>query len=314
MAMQKRPPGKITAQEMDEALKRSGYLLESRIEAYLDNRHYHVQASAPVADPVTGKSRELDLYAIGETDFSLSVHHVMLIECVNNSQPFAFITKEQQHLAAFDLPCIKMAGIPAKLWTADGDVVSLPHYLMMTDYHHYCKDRISTQWCSFSPKDKGDAAKGWMASHDDIHFDDLAKLCDSVEFFIGRRYATWTPAGQEYVNLEFYYPILVLQNDVYDVQFVPGSGIRVTPTHHIRFRRSALVGAKEARYHIDVITEGFFPSFCELLEKEMDETRRRLTDKKEAIERAIGTILGHVLDAKSNTRDVRAAMEYREDK
>src|SRR5690348_2889546 len=97
------PQPVINLAEAKDALIRSGYLLESRVEAVLRDFPYYVQANASYSDPETGKSREYDLYAMGahkagpaETDYQFTV---LLIECVNNPQPLVLLTKEPQ--AAF---------------------------------------------------------------------------------------------------------------------------------------------------------------------------------------------------------------------
>jgi hypothetical protein len=88
----------ITAPEINDALIRSGYLLEARVEKYLSDKWgAFVEANASYQDPDTGKSREIDIHAIGgsiagpgEYDY---LFPVMLVECINNPQPIAFLTK-----------------------------------------------------------------------------------------------------------------------------------------------------------------------------------------------------------------------------
>lgn len=54
----------ITLDEAKVALVRSGYLIEARIEKKLLSARYYVDSNDAYPDPVTGKSRELDLFAI----------------------------------------------------------------------------------------------------------------------------------------------------------------------------------------------------------------------------------------------------------
>ena len=49
---------------MRDALLRSGYLLESRVENRLREHWGYVEANASYQDPETGKSRELDVYSM----------------------------------------------------------------------------------------------------------------------------------------------------------------------------------------------------------------------------------------------------------
>jgi hypothetical protein len=135
----------ITLEAARDALLRSGYLLESRIEALFRRRAYYVQANSVFLDR-SGSSRELDVYALGaikagphDRDFLFTA---FLIECVNNPEPLVLITKDPQtgFLHHEDL---KLSGLPVKFpansrpqtWT------SLTHYLGVEKYHHYCRGR-----------------------------------------------------------------------------------------------------------------------------------------------------------------------------
>lgn len=55
---------KITRREIRDALLRSGYLLESRVEKRLREEGAYVETNASYRDPETGKSRELDVYSL----------------------------------------------------------------------------------------------------------------------------------------------------------------------------------------------------------------------------------------------------------
>src|SRR3989442_424591 len=58
------PDALISHADAKDALLRSGYLLESRVEAALRRSDYYVQANASYQDPLTAKSREFDLFAM----------------------------------------------------------------------------------------------------------------------------------------------------------------------------------------------------------------------------------------------------------
>ena len=99
-----------------------------------------MESNTAYPDPDTGKSRELDLFAItaeqaGPDDYDF-IFTVLLIECVNNPQPIAFITKEP--IAEFlHLNAVKRSGLPVKV-PIEGERdswESLPDYLDMDKYH-----------------------------------------------------------------------------------------------------------------------------------------------------------------------------------
>ncbi len=58
------PSLKISHDQIRDALKRSGYLLEYRIEQVLGRNGYAAFPNQAYPDPITGKSRELDISAI----------------------------------------------------------------------------------------------------------------------------------------------------------------------------------------------------------------------------------------------------------
>jgi hypothetical protein len=176
-SMPEKPPTIIAPNEIVDALHRSGYLIEYRVEAVLREQGYHVAANTSYPDPVTGKPRELDVSATGgypiDPDKKDFLFDVLLIECVNNPQPLAFFTKEAQaeFVHVYD---ILLSGLPAYI-PGKGPYKNhaanrIAPSLGLEKFHHYCEGRLASQYCSFSPK-RGTNPTEWMASHDDAHFE-----------------------------------------------------------------------------------------------------------------------------------------------
>lgn len=70
----------ISKEQIADALRRSGYLIEYRIEEVLRREGYHVSANTTYPDPLTRKPRELDLSAIiGESAGSSDKHWVFAL-------------------------------------------------------------------------------------------------------------------------------------------------------------------------------------------------------------------------------------------
>jgi hypothetical protein len=222
-----------------------------------------------------------------EYDF---IFPVLLIECINNPQPIAFLTKEP--LVGFlHYQEIKLAGLPVKV-PAKGTRSSwdsLPEYLAMEKYHHYCKGRIATQFCSFVEK-KRENRKEWMATHDQAHFDAFRKLSATVEYFLGRHFESWKFGGRESVNVEFYYPALVVQGELLEIQ-PRKKALKISKVNHLQYRRSAILGNKETTYQIDVVTERFFQRYLELVDREMSKTARLLRRRHVVVRAAIDRII-----------------------
>jgi len=284
---------RITRPQAKQALLRSGYILESRLETVLlkPDRAYYVEANSAIPDADTGKSLELDIYAMTATHTGPEtqdlIFGVLLIECVNNPQAIAFITKQPQ-LAFLHHQEVKFAGLPAKIPDKDepDSWQTLPDYLQMNKYHHYCKGRVATQFCSFQQK-KG--KQEWMATHDEAHFESFRKLCTAVDYFADRHFKKWVFEDHENVNLEFYYPLVVLQGDLLDVR-ASAKSCSLRPAHHIQYRRSTIVSGEEQNYQIDVVTEQFLPTYLDIIEGELSKTARLLRRRHVAVRDAIDRI------------------------
>ena len=57
--------GTISVKQLREAIQRSGYLLEQRVEPIITERGYYVETNPVFRDADTGKSREIDMRALG---------------------------------------------------------------------------------------------------------------------------------------------------------------------------------------------------------------------------------------------------------
>ena len=67
MASKSLNSSRILKKEMQEAIKKSGYLIEQRVESVLQEGGYYVDANPDYKDLSTGKTREYDISAITGT-------------------------------------------------------------------------------------------------------------------------------------------------------------------------------------------------------------------------------------------------------
>ena len=107
----------ISNQEIEGALRRSGYLIEYRVEEVLRTACYQVSANSSYPDPVTLKAREFDISATGYTNIRSHkdmLFSILLIECVNNSYPMAFISKDPE-VETVHVYEIVFSGLPAQV-------------------------------------------------------------------------------------------------------------------------------------------------------------------------------------------------------
>jgi len=297
----------ISLQEAKEALLRSGYLLETRLEHKLLSAGYYVDANDAYPDPATGKSRELDLFAITarrlgrDADF---IFNVLLIECVNNSEPLVLITKKPLIGFLFHED-LRIAGLPVKLLGDRGRWIPIQEALNLEKFHHYCASRIATQFCSFAKKQ----SQQWMALHEGPHFDTFQKLCDAVDYRQDQHFKGWEFGSEEPVNLEFYYPVLVVQGGLLEAR-LRGTSVVLKPATHLQFRRTVIRESEPQTYQIDVVTERQFSRFLSLLDREMETIVRRINARRPTIQKSVDKIATSARRLRS-PEAVRRALEWR---
>lgn len=303
---------KITPAEMKDALIRSGYLLESRVESQVREQWGYVETNATYPDPETGKSREFDLFAISghgcgpdEEDFLFGV---LFIECVNNPQPLAILTKEPI-VSELHRDDAKISGLPVKVLHREARTGwrRLADFLDLDNFHHYCKGRVGTQYCSFSRKKNEDE---WMALHEGSHFESFRKLCDVTEHYIDRHYKEWVFDGtKEHVNLQMYYPVIIVQGDLVEVR-EGKKGVKFHSSDHIQFRQSVTRKEREeVTYQIDIIREAYLPKYLELIESELTKTAKLLAERGETVRLAINTLVEQ-LKGIASPEDHQKVMDY----
>lgn len=303
-------PLKVSHDQIRDAVRRSGYLLEYRIEQVLGRYGYMVQANQAYPDPITGKSRELDISAIKAepitSDYRNTIWPLLLIECVNNPLPIGFFTKNANAPTAhiYDL---KFSGLPVKI--KEGKYwKKLSDFLNMERYHHHCKGRVATQYCSFTPKKNTNPVE-WLAQHEDMHFDSFNKLCFALNHDIDEHYSHSRLRGIEPINVQIYYQILVVSGEIIDIT-PTRKDVKLRATNHIHYVQSYVTRGKEQSYHIDVVTEKYLPHLLRLIDRELKKTVRLIRSRRNPIKKSIGQITASVKGLRSPDT-IRARMEYR---
>lgn len=285
-----------TRKQLREALLRSGYLVESRLATVLRDRGYYVEPNPPVPDPVTAKSRELDIFAMSavnagpdDSDFLLPV---ILVEAENNPVPVLFITAEHQ-VRFRHYEDLKMSGIPVRVYKEDGSWDSLHDFVGVSKFHHYSEGRVATQFCTFKEKDK--KAGEWMALHEERHHDSFVKLSAAVDHQIESHCQAYRAGGREPVNVQIYYPVLVLQGELLEGQALARSA-RIAQVEHISYRRTVVVSGKERAYQVDVVTERYFPKLLDRIEQETERTSAFMIEHKDEVRAVVESIAARLGD------------------
>jgi hypothetical protein len=305
--------GRIAAKQMKEAIQQSGYLLEQRIEPIIRQAFGYVQTNPVFRDPDTGKSREIDIRALGgvgvyrkERSF---IFPMLLCECENNSQPIVFFTSESP-LSFTHCEDLKVSGIPVQFWNND-IVSSLADFTGMEKFHHYCKGEVATQYCSFH-KPKKDKSS-WLAFHSEEQHDTFNSLIKAVDYEVDEHFKGWylpEQVDEEGINIQIYYPLLILQGDLYSA-YLKDNRFILRKAKHIQFRKQFFSSYKNEveTYQIDVIVEGYLSRYLEIVGSEIEGIKKVLQRKKRKVFESIEKI---VQEAKEGGKELDSYRKYLE--
>ena len=302
----------ITRTAAKDAIQRSGYPLENRIESVLEERGYYVEPNVVYPDPITKISREVDLRAISaievgprEGDF---LFPYLFVECVNNPQPLVLFTRER--IGGFlNISEIALAGIPAKIREESGDWVHLLDYLGAEEWHHCAEPRFATQFCSFTIKRSGPDKGQWMASHDDQHFEAFKKLIDITHLSSDQHFREFNVTKDEDINLEIYNPVVILQGDLWEAT-VDEKSLSLRKRNHLLYRGS-YVGNDDSDGHqfIDVLVESELPRYLGTIEDEAKKIRRLMLRRRDAVRNSID-LISHSAHRLRSPEKIKDALDF----
>lgn len=277
---------KITQPEMIEAISRSGYPIEQRVAKEMRENGYLVETSQAYTDPETGKSREYDISAIKVSMISRdpidAVFPLLICECENNEQPIVFFTSE----SFLGFANMKYSGLPVKI-ISENRLLPLWEFLGAERFHHYGKGLVATQYCTFHRKN--DSAR-WVASHSDAH-QTFLDLANAVEHGIDEHCSNWTSPGpsNERINLQIFYPLLVLQGDIYEAR-TDTSSLAINEVEHVQYCKELWDARGSRTYHIDVVAEKYLSKYLELVDKEIAAIRRRIRKHRSKVDQSVSYI------------------------
>lgn len=206
-----------------EAIARAGYLLEAKVAELLTKQGLFVESNIMIEDPLTGKSREIDLLAQFDviyreiTDYTIA-NIDFICEVKNNPYPFILLSKFQ------DSP-------HTELWDSIKNMVTLPdifhkkdRYSLLHDLDFYDeltrkKIDLYTQYCSFQPKKSNEKNNELMAWHPDYLYESLTKitmLCEKkIEWWDDKK-------TDKYFRDYLFMPVLIIRDDLYELELGEG--------------------------------------------------------------------------------------------
>ena len=304
---------KISIKQMKDAIQKSGYLLEQRVEPILTEEGYFVQTNPVFPDLETGKSREIDISALSAFRVYKKGYNfifpTLLCECENNSQPIAFFTKESP-ISFLHHQEVRVSGIPIKFWK-EGGYISLSEFTGMERFHHYCKGAVATQYCTFQlKKDKS----SWIAFHSEEQHDTFNSLIKALEYEVGKHFEGWVlpdKADEEMVNIQIYYPLIILQGALYSAS-LKNNRLTFRRSKHVQFRKEFfLPRANEVEtYQIDVISEEYLLDYLKMVDSEIIKIKKVFQRQRQKVLLSIEKIVEEAKRLKKKPKSYRECLEF----
>jgi hypothetical protein len=272
--MSKEPTNQLaTPEEMQEAIEASGYLLEGRIARLMSQRGFFVEQNAFHPDPADS-SRVIEIDVVGRYFEWIneankdSVTASLLVECKNNTQPFAFFTQSQQVTELND-NWIQYGGFPSFSMDPESKIqVPLHKLLEMKDWHHYCQTQeVATQFCSFARaknESKNKPKSKWKAEPMKNYADSFAALARVTAF---DSLDVANPHDQN-IQIQLSYPVVVFQGPMYRVQ-EQGGKAKLELAEHLQLHHSTSVNGRMILAQIDVVREAVFTKLMETILSEL---------------------------------------------
>jgi len=114
---------------------------------------------------------------------------------------------------------------------------------------------------------------------------------------------------EEQIEIKIYYPLLILQQDLYSA-FLKGKNFILKKSKHIQFRKQYhSIYSKEIKtYCIDVITEDYLPKYLKIIDKESIRIQNTIKKRKEEVFQSIKQIIKNIKEDKN----FKNAISYRE--
>lgn len=209
---------KITTDEMLEALSRSGYLLEAEIATKLSSLGFFVETNIVIEDPISGKSREIDIVAeyYDQNTPSSGVWAKAKIEFVfevkNNLFPLVLLNE-------FDFSP-RVEG-----WVGLKEQITSPDNVGYDQYNNYYdalidenNGSIFSQYCSFNKKKQNDEL---MALHPENIYSGLAKViqyCEECSDDHWQETEDVNAIPERFLRHFLYMPILLIKDNLYELK------------------------------------------------------------------------------------------------
>jgi hypothetical protein len=229
---------------------------------------------------------------------------------MNNYQPLVFFIKEEPIDSSEFGEELKCSGLPVK-FIQKNKIITFSEFTLLNKYHHYSKGPFASQYCTFTKKNN---KSPWIAFHGEEH-DGFNSLIQAIEQEIEEHYEIWTREGinnKEYVNLQIYHPLIILQGELYGCLIEKGE-TSLIKLNHIQFRKQVIkYGSNNTEtYQIDIIKEDYLPEYLNILKYEYNMIMRYFAKKNHIVTKSIQKIITEAMALEEKARSYRSLFEMK---
>ncbi|MDD2696761.1 MAG: hypothetical protein PHE52_01210 [Candidatus Pacebacteria bacterium] len=276
------------SQEMEKAVKRSGYLFEQEIANILKKKSFMVTPNYAFRDIETDESREIDVEAfdmkfLGRDKFLETINTYLFVE-VKNITPLVCFTQEEVN-SRYITGNIQFTGFPENIWTKRNKGTLLEDFLKIEKFHHYyLTNRISSQFCIISDnKRAGKKDPPYIASH---HFASNRNLYEElilplIKVVISEKETlkkNWEfDSRGEPISLHFYYPVAVV-NGLFEC-YIGGKKPSYKKVNRINFIRRYESKKISGDFRIDICDEKGLKELIADIQKDTDDITKKIKRK-----------------------------------
>ena len=242
-----------TADDIKDALNRTGFLLEYHVAQILRRREFSVNISRAYPDPETGKSREIDVFADIERDakrqpVDITISAELIIECKNSSGPFVlvgdhgedFVGMDDNVILSFDPLRLNFPKAMHKAVEYDLHLDALPGAPVKDDFTGYQLLRINRQ------------NGAWKADNNAVYDSILYPLAKALfhRVDVNNEDDENVELQWRYPFLTYLFPIIVTSGQVFTVDVTSGEP-EVSEVKWARVKRSFFSNERNADLRAD---------------------------------------------------------------
>ena len=198
---------KISIEEIKEALKRSGYLLERRVSNMFRSLDYQPVNSPTYIDIETQKKREYDVDAFKYLELNEFRYTIRFIcECKNNALPVVFFEDDISYTTYAN--SINTSCQPEVIATTLNRLGKVEQDEFL----------VSTQYCTFKDvnskrRNQQKYEPDWIAFHEDQQYEAFNQILKASQYQIDRSRRTLSISTIGNRDIEIIYPLMIFQGE-----------------------------------------------------------------------------------------------------